>query len=68
MNAKKAKLLRKVAREATVGRPDRQLLVGKEKSKIVKYGDKEVRVVTQQAVNDQDSTRGQYRMLKRLNP
>jgi len=51
MNAKKAKVLRRHAREQTVGQPDRQLVVTKTNKTTV--------------INHPQSTRGFYRHLKK---
>lgn len=66
MNAKKCKELRRIARNATVGKPDRQLVRFKQATTSVL--DKDGKTVTpyaECAVNAPGTTRELYRFLKR---
>lgn len=66
MRGKKAKQLRKLAREATVGKPEYRLLaLNRTVTRENKKGDS-VNVSRQQAITDPASTHGLYRRLKRM--
>lgn len=65
MRGKKAKMLRKMARNASTGLPERKLL-GKDRSHTVIDAKSVTRHFRRiQAINDPKSTRGIYRFLKR---
>lgn len=72
MRAKLAKHLRKLARAHSVGMPERGLLAVERVKKVKvtneKHPDfgKTIDVRMQSAVNDPDTFRGRYRMLKRM--
>ena len=63
MRGTEAKRLRKLAREATEDKPERQI-VGKAHNRIVRLKDGDKQITRIQAVNHPESTRGVYRMLK----
>jgi hypothetical protein len=64
MNQKKCKAARRLARQLSTGMPERQLLGQKRKVKRKRRG-KAVEYQATQAINDPQSTRGIYRVLKR---
>jgi hypothetical protein len=65
VNGKKARVLRAFAQQITVGRPARQLSVGKRVQVRTKVGDKEVTHDRVTIINHPQSTRGVYRKLKK---
>ena len=64
MNAKKCKAFRKRARDETKGLPERQW-VAKVHNKLVIIDGKEEKYQRAQALNDPNTTRGRYRLLKK---
>jgi hypothetical protein len=65
MNAKKCKAVRRLARQLSVGLPERQLLGKPRKVKRTRKG-KTFEYEAQQAVNNPRSMRGTYHMLKKF--
>ena len=64
MRGTEAKRLRKLAREATEDKPERNL-VGLAHNRIVRLPDGDKKITSIQVINHPESTRGVYRMLKK---
>ena len=65
MRGTECKRLRKLAREATAGKPERRLLGQKHGKSYMGKDGKPVQYTMTTAVNDPNTMRGTYRMLKK---